>query len=467
MSRTRANAPASDGEREPFFAAQARHRAAGRRWSLFAGLLLSLLAATVAALLAPILWAVAGLLLDLPSRAVEAPNLLGAIARLLDQLTGGGVVSPVQLAGIVALALSPGLAVLSLAWWRMDRLARATHGQAFADALAWREPHRGDLEEMQLRNLVEEMSVAAVCTPPQLVLIDDAACNLGLVSTGGHTTLAVTRGLIDRLPRDQTQALVGQLVAAMGNGDGRLGDHLVRCGELAGLLMLLAQATLSRKARAALLPLLGLRASDDPALLAAARAMLADPMSLKTDAGDSQRTSWRDWLLMPLMGSLMVGVVVVPIAWMFFVEPSFALVWRRRRLLADATAVQFTRDPQALARAYASLADLPTGLGIAAPWLANVFALDAGAAPGKMVSPYPSLATRVARLNRQGAEVAPPQQATRARIPPWAFILLLPLLALVAGLMLAVIALGVMVSLMLNLLFLGLPVGLLHVLLRG
>ena len=54
----------------------------------------------------------------------------------------------------------------------------------------------------------------------------------------------------------------------------------------------------------------------------------------------------------------------------FVVSPLLALLWRRRRYLADATAVQLTRNPDAVARAVASLSarggEIP-GAGWAAP----------------------------------------------------------------------------------------------------
>ena len=54
----------------------------------------------------------------------------------------------------------------------------------------------------------------------------------------------------------------------------------------------------------------------------------------------------------------------------FVVSPLLALLWRRRRYLADATAVQLTRNPDAVARALASLSarggEIP-GAGWAAP----------------------------------------------------------------------------------------------------
>ena len=47
------------------------------------------------------------------------------------------------------------------------------------------------------------------------------------------------------------------------------------------------------------------------------------------------------------------------------VDPALAAMWRSRRLAADATAVEFTRDPGALARALAHLeargATVPAG----------------------------------------------------------------------------------------------------------
>jgi hypothetical protein len=54
----------------------------------------------------------------------------------------------------------------------------------------------------------------------------------------------------------------------------------------------------------------------------------------------------------------------------FVVAPLLALVWRTRRYLADATAVQLTRNPDGLARALASLSakgGIVPGAGWAAP----------------------------------------------------------------------------------------------------
>jgi Zn-dependent protease with chaperone function len=82
----------------------------------------------------------------------------------------------------------------------------------------------------------------------------------------------------------------------------------------------------------------------------------------------------------------------------------------RRRLLADATAVQFTRDPTALARAYLALTRWPTALDLGLRWPGELFLLDAKTAsnmsPG---SPYPSLTRRIERLNAMGAHVASPR----------------------------------------------------------
>src|SRR5205085_8178273 len=111
-----------------------------------------------------------------------------------------------------------------------------------------------------------------------------------------------------------------------------------------------------------------------------------------------------------------IGAVIVPVTTTFVIGPLLALLWRRRRLLADATAVRLTRNPQALAEAYLACMGQRTTLGDKAPWLVNVFALDVAPAPLlKLVSPWPGYRRRIERLVAQGAIVELPVEPARPR----------------------------------------------------
>ncbi len=452
-------------ERESFLAAQARHRASARRWSIALTIVVVAIGLAISLLLGPLAWALLGLLLDLLNFVLPVPDLLGALGRTLGALLdAGGQVDPLGLAGFVGFAMLPGMLVLLAAWHRLGRIFAARHPDVLRQALGLREPLGGDLEESQLRNLVAEMAIASGRPPPRLHMIDSTACNLGIVGDGADAAVIITRGLLDQLDRAQTQALVGQAIAALGDGDGLLAERLLRLNAVTGLLVLLSQAPMNAAARAALRPLFRLRRRDAAAELNALRHALGDPLALPDNAADSTRMTWRDWARMPLTGSMMIGVVIVPAGVLALFSPLCSLLWRRRRLLADAMAVQFTRDPQALADAYAALSRHWSAPGLRAPWLGDLFLLDAGSSSSfRVLSPYPAPATRMKRLNAMGAQVAMPVGRT---IPLWIWLAGIPLGALLVVLFGALIYLGVFVSLAANGFFLALPTALLHVLLR-
>lgn len=464
----RAASPLTSGERESFFAAQARYRAAARRWSIVMTLVVFAVTLVISLLLAPIAFALIGLVMDLVNLAVPAPDLLGALGRLIDALNRSHASIPVaRIAAWSVIAALPGFLILLAVWARLGRIALDRHRDALRAGLGLRDPRREDLEELRLCNLVEEMSIAASRPPPRVELFDSDACNLGLLGDDQRAAIIVTRGLIDRLDREESQALIGQAIAALGNGDGLLAERLLHLDMMIGLLMLLAQAPLDKGARAALRPLLRIRRGADAASdVAALRSALGDTASVTDDSSSSgSASSWRDWAMMPLMGSMLIGILIVPISTMLFVAPLNGLIWRRRRLLADAMAVQFTRDPAALANAYVSLSKQETKLDLRLRSPGELFLLDAKAASNMSLgSPYPSFARRIERLNAMGAGVEAP---ARTHVPLWLWAAIAPLAALILVLLGFVIVMGTWLSLAINGLFLALPTALIHAALRA
>lgn len=461
--------PPSAGERESFFAVQARYRSSARRWSLAMALAVFAVTLVVSLLLAPAALALFGLLADVVNLALPAPDVLGKVGHLLGSIMDSKRPVPMaRLAVIGAVAALPGFLILLVVWRRLGRIAFERNPDALRGAIGLRDPRTGDLAEERLVNIVEEMAIAAGRRAPRLALIDSGACNLGLLGEGERATIVATRGLVDRLGRPQTEALVGQAIAALGNGDGYLAERLLHLGMMIGLLTLLAQSPLDRGQRARLGPLFRMRATrDGGADLAALRNVLGDASgdSNGATAPQAASNSWRDWAMMPLMGSMLIGILIVPIATLLLVAPLNGMIWRRRRLLADATAVQFTRDPQALAEAYAALSHAETKLASSARWLGDLFVLDTGAASNLSIgSPYPRIKTRIARLDAMGADVT---LEKKRPMPLWIWLVFAPLIALIIGLLATVVVLGTWLSLALNGFFLAIPTALIHAALRA
>lgn len=456
--------------RESFFAAQARYRASARRWTALLATIVAALVVAISALLGPLLYAVAGLLLDLLNLVVPMPDLLGRALSALDALLDTQAHPTLaDLAGLCLIAAIPGCVVLGFAWWRLGRIFDARYAEVLALRLGLRDPRTGDFEEQQLRHLVDEMAIAAGHASPRLQLMDSAACNLGVLGEGERAIVIVTRGLLDTLDRAQTQALVGQAIAALGNGDGLLAERLLRLDAMIGLLMLLGQSPLSPGARAALRPLLRFGRTRSEHDLVMLQGVLGNPWILSDENENTWFTGRFRWwrvVLLPLAGSALLLMFLVPIVTMTLLAPLSALLWRRRRLLGDAMAVQFARDPQALGDAYAVLTAHATRPGLDLTGLGSLFVLDA--ARPTMLRPfpeYPALRKRIMRLNALGARVG---LADEPRISPglkvWA---IGGLAALALPPLLAALIVGfAYLSAIFNALLLYAPAVILHAMLR-
>ncbi len=110
-----------------------------------------------------------------------------------------------------------------------------------AFAARGREAYATPLEqtgEPQLVNVVRELSLAADIPEPKVYVIEDPALNA--FATGRdpeHASVAVTRGLLDRLDREELQGVVGHELAHVANYDIRFS---LLVGVLVGSIALLA-----------------------------------------------------------------------------------------------------------------------------------------------------------------------------------------------------------------------------------
>ena len=170
-------------------------------------------------------------------------------------------------------------------------------------------PGTTDPNERKLLNVVEEMSIASGTPMPQVyVLNNERGINAFAAGhTPGDAAIGVTRGCIEMLSRDELQGVIGHEFSHVLNGDMRLNLRLI--GIIFGLLCL---ATIGRI-------LLYARSSNS-----------------------------RDKNPLPLLG---IALIILGGIGVFFGRLIQAAVSRQREFLADASAVQFTRNPGGLSGA--------------------------------------------------------------------------------------------------------------------
>jgi heat shock protein HtpX len=233
--------------------------------------------------------------------------LLGLLGGAIGYATGFGWFG-VVIAVIVATAMSIG------SFFAGDALVMATSGAREVDRANPADPYQ------QLVNVVEEMRLAGGLPPPRIWVIEDSAPNA--FATGRdprHASVAVTTGLLDKLDREQLQGVIGHEMSHIGNLDIRF---TLLVGVLVGSIALLADFFLRFTFWGG-----GRRGGRD------------------RDGGGGAAV-----LIFVLA---LVLAIVAPIIGRLVQ----AAVSRSRESLADATAVEFTRNPIGLARALRAISD--------------------------------------------------------------------------------------------------------------
>jgi len=166
-------------------------------------------------------------------------------------------------------------------------------------------PNSTNSDERKLLNVVEEMAIASgVPVPEVYVLRDESGINAFAAGhTHGDAAIGVTRGCMELLSRDQLQGVIGHEFSHILNGDMRLNLRLI--GIIFGLLCL---ATIGRI-------LIRTRGRKNP---------------------------------LPIIG---LALILIGAIGVFFGRLIQAAVSRQREFLADASSVQFTRNPSGLSGA--------------------------------------------------------------------------------------------------------------------
>ena len=214
--------------------------------------------------------------------------------------------------------------ILGTSWWRISELAKG--GAFVAQSLGARpvSPHTKDLAERRYLNIVEEMSLAAGLPKPACFVVDhDSTINAFAAGNNPQdAAVAVTRGALTYLNRDELQGVIAHEFSHIGNGDMKLNLRII--GTIAGLTALSQLGYILMRL---------MRHADDK---------------------DSAKVG------IPLaIGGLVI--FLLGLGGVLFARIIQASVSRQREYLADASAVQFTRNPEGLAGALKKIAGLKGG----------------------------------------------------------------------------------------------------------
>ncbi|HEX5755400.1 MAG TPA: M48 family metallopeptidase [Arenimonas sp.] len=219
-----------------------------------------------------------------------------------------------------------------------------------------------DFHYRRLRNVVEEIAIASGVPVPAIYVLEHEA-GINAFAAGFAPTdavVAVTRGALEKLNRDELQGVIAHEFSHILNGDMRLNIRLM--GLLFGILVL------GIAGRKILLHSRGGRSSKDGAPI-----------------------------LMVALGLMVVGYVGL-----FFGRVIKAAVSRQREFLADASAVQFTRQTAGIGGALKKIGGLDAGSRLAdssqAEEAAHMLFGDGVGFASRLFATHPPLIERIQAL---------------------------------------------------------------------
>ena len=376
-------------DRVHFLDEQRRYRRATRRFTALAALAVLITGIPACVIVTPLVFTLAmtighiiNAISPISPETLETLRGLGKsvsdAANTIDAQASAGTLTAAR-ADVLRIALAVGVLVLPGAialfslWLAIRRVLGSVAVGHPLEAAGARPPNERDLEERQLRNVVEEMAVAAGVKPPRVLIIESDAVNAAAMGTEiDDATVLVTRGLLDKLDRDETQAVIAHVIGSVGNGDLRIASIIFSIYQTWGALTILMQAPFGRTARRAVwrgfrTALRGRARTVDrweaefvsETFLRGAMDFEDPDVARRMNQSSTGVSGKRDSVVNMLSLPLMLGSYVVQFAVFFssvaLIGPLVSFMWRTRRHLADAMAVQLTRNPDALARALAHL----------------------------------------------------------------------------------------------------------------
>lgn len=226
-----------------------------------------------------------------------------------------GIINALSLETFILIALGVSSVVLLGSLFRFFQLRAG--GKSIAEAMGGRllSGNTVDADERKILNVVEEMAIASGAAVPPVYLIEDDAINA--FAAGYHpqdAVIGITRGCIHTLNRDELQGVIAHEFSHIFHGDMRINMRLIAL--LHGILVI----------------------------------GLIGEFLIRSASNRSIRRSSKDNSPAAIM-ALGLGLLIIGYSGIFFGNLIKAAVSRQREFLADASAVQFTRNPDGIAGA--------------------------------------------------------------------------------------------------------------------
>lgn len=268
--------------------------------------------------------------------------------------------------------LSVSLGVLSIialaSLFKLIQLSRG--GRAVAEALGGKKinPNTDDPDERRVRNVVEEMAIAAGIPVPPVYLFEEQGINAFAAGyQTGDAVIGVSRGCINLLDRDELQGVIAHEFSHILHGDMRLNIRLM--GVLHGILVI---------------GIIGYYL-----------------LRIVSRVGYRRRSGKND-LALPLL-LLGGGLAIIGYAGTFFGNLIKAAVSRQREYLADASAVRYTRNPAGIGGALKKIGGFVKGSHLEHPKAAEMshlfFAQAISHFLGSLMATHPPLTERIRRID--------------------------------------------------------------------
>ncbi|WP_375506835.1 M48 family metallopeptidase [uncultured Nostoc sp.] len=259
-----------------------------------------------------------------------------------------------------------GITIIAIALASLYKIAYLREGgSVIAQELGGRLliPDMADEQGRQLLNIVEEMAIASGISVPEVYLLErETSINAFAAGfTPNDAVIGVTRGTLQHLNRDELQGVIGHEFSHILNGDMRLNLRLM--GLLHGILFIYLTGELLWQIRG----------------------------SFRLGKEDKGLPLWAFGLALMAIGSigLFCGRLIK------------AAVSRQREFLADASAVQFTRNPNGLTGAFQKLQKMDSRLIAPGAEAASHMFFGNALNPSfweNMFSTHPPLAERIRRV---------------------------------------------------------------------
>lgn len=273
-----------------------------------------------------------------------------------------------------------GFVIGSASLYRLSQLSSGG-GASVAESLGGRllQPETRNPIERKILNIVEEMAIASGVPVPPVYLMDEEGINAFAAGwSPNDAVIGVTKGCVEALSRDELQGVIAHEFSHILNGDMKLNIRLM--GILYGIFFLSILGEILIR-------------------------------SISYSSGNSSNEKKNDG-----KGAIFViGLVLFILGWVgwFFGRLIQAAVSRQREFLADASAVQFTRNPDGISGALRKIAGWNQGSIIKNPNVTEASHLFFGngiSGFSALFATHPPLEERVKRI--EGANFQPPENVS-------------------------------------------------------